>query len=221
MAGDAEAAVLAALARAQREPDPYPHCNLSSVLPDSVAAAIAELPAGSEGVGETGGRRETHNASRVFLTSTGSCSGPECRMVAEAFQSNAVVTALARTTGADLAGASLRIEYCLDRDGFWLEPHTDIGAKRFTMLIYLSRGPGSADWGTDIYRSDGSLHGRASAIFNSALVFVPAHDTWHGFARRPIAGVRRSLIVNYVGPEWRARHELAFPDEPIRLEGAP
>jgi hypothetical protein len=24
--------------------------------------------------------------------------------------------------------------------------------------------------------------------------------------------VRRSLIVNYVKPEWRSRHELAYPD---------
>jgi len=24
--------------------------------------------------------------------------------------------------------------------------------------------------------------------------------------------VRRSLIVNYVKPEWRARHELAYPE---------
>ena len=47
------------------------------------------------------------------------------------------------------------------------------------------------------------------------LLFVPAADTWHGFTRRRIAGVRRSLIVNYVKPEWRSRHELAFPDQAI------
>jgi len=29
--------------------------------------------------------------------------------------------------------------------------------------------------------------------------------------------VRRSLIVNYVKPEWRSRHELAFPE---RFAGA-
>jgi hypothetical protein len=39
-------------------------------------------------------------------------------------------------------------------------------------------------------------------------------DTWHGFRPRDIRGVRRSLIVNYVVPEWRARHELAFPSVP-------
>jgi hypothetical protein len=45
---------------------------------------------------------------------------------------------------------------------------------------------------------------------------VPANDTYHGFERRIIPGVRRSLIVNYVGPEWRSRQELAYPDQSIR-----
>jgi len=52
---------------------------------------------------------------------------------------------------------------------------------------------------------------------NAGLIFIPGSDTWHGFHRRPIVGVRRSLIVNYVKPEWRSRHELAFPD---RLAGS-
>lgn len=33
-------------------------------------------------------------------------------------------------------GAALpRLEYAIDEDGFWLEPHTDIGIKKFTYLI--------------------------------------------------------------------------------------
>ena len=47
---------------------------------------------------------------------------------------------------------------------------------------------------------------------NGGFVFVPGSDTWHAFHRRPIHGVRRSLIINYVRPEWRSRHELAYPD---------
>lgn len=215
MADDVADAVLASLSCARREVDPYPHWLLSSVLPPDVASALGELPIGFEGIGETGGRRETHNASRIFLTAAGPCASPECQALAEAFQSPAVVAALAGVTCANLTGASLRIEYCLDRDGFWLEPHTDIGVKRFTMLIYLSTGPGSEDWGTGIYRGDGSLHSRAPGAFNTALIFVPSTDTWHGFAPRPITGLRRSLIINYVGPEWRARHELAFPERPV------
>ncbi|MCK5444509.1 MAG: 2OG-Fe(II) oxygenase, partial [Rhodospirillaceae bacterium] len=48
-----------------------------------------------------------------------------------------------------------------------------------------------------------------------ALIFVPSPDTWHGYEKRPMAGIRKNLIVNYVTDEWRARHELCFPDDPI------
>ncbi len=83
------------------------------------------------------------------------------------------------------------------------------------MLIYLSTGPGSAEWGTDLMSPTGEVLGRSPGSANSGLIFVPAADTWHGFARRPISGVRRSLIINYVRPEWRSRHELAFPNRPV------
>jgi hypothetical protein len=31
-----------------------------------------------------------------------------------------------------------RVEYAQDVDGFWLEPHTGLGVKTFTTLLYLS-----------------------------------------------------------------------------------
>jgi hypothetical protein len=30
---------------------------------------------------------------------------------------------------------------------------------------------------------------------------------------RPIQDVRKSILVNHVGPEWRARHELCFSNQ--------
>jgi hypothetical protein len=47
-------------------------------------------------------------------------------------------------------------------------------------------------------------------------VFVPGADTWHGLARRTIEGVRRSIIMNYVTDDWRAREQLAYPTTPVR-----
>ncbi len=38
---------------------------------------------------------------------------------------------------------------------------------------------------------------------------IPAADIWHGFIKRPITGVRRSIIGNYVTDEWRERWKLA------------
>lgn len=202
------------LAFADARASPFRHWLLADVLPPGVAHALAGLALPPPIGGETLGKRETFNQQRLFLAGE-RLGDPACAALARAFQAPETVRLLEAATGAALGGTSLRIEYCQDTGGFWLEPHTDIGAKRFTMLIYLSEAPGAADWGTDLYDGAGEWAGRAPADFNRGLIFVPGTDTWHGFRPRDIQGVRRSLIVNYVVPEWRARHELAFPSVPL------
>ncbi|MBI1208416.1 MAG: 2OG-Fe(II) oxygenase [Azospirillum sp.] len=199
----------------REEGTPYRHWLLDDALPDEAADAIAALPLAPPVVLETYGKRETHNASRSYFNAEQQARYPVCRAVAEALQSAAVVATIESRCGTRLAGTSLRIEYCQDTDGFWLEPHTDIGVKKFTMLIYLSQDPGSEAWGTDIYDAERTHVGTAPFHYKGGLIFVPGPDTWHGFAKRPIAGVRKSIIVNYVGSEWRARHELSFPETPV------
>ena len=44
----------------------------------------------------------------------------------------------------------------------------------------------------------GKWVGRSSATFNSAVIFIPGKNTWHGFDKRPIIGVRRLMEINYV-----------------------
>ena len=205
-----------ALERAARGEAPYRHWLLDDVLPSAVAAALAALPLQAPPIGDTLGRRETHNAARIFVNPESRARFSVCAELAAALQAPGTIARFEQCCGVSLAGSYLRVEYCLDAGGFWLEPHTDIGAKLFTFLIYLSDHPDAADWGTDILDADHRLAMRAPADFNRGLIFVPAADTWHGFAPRRIDGVRRSLIVNYVVPEWRSRHELAFPEAPIR-----
>jgi hypothetical protein len=53
-------------------------------------------------------------------------------------------------------------------------------------------------------------------VRGAALLFVPSDHTWHGFEPRPFEGVRKSVIINYVTAEWRAREQLAYPDAPVR-----
>jgi hypothetical protein len=166
-------------------------------------------------IGDTLGKRETHNSTRLFFGAEQRAAYPVCDALASALQGHAVVRRLESLCGAVLRGSSLRIEYCLDTDGFWLEPHTDIGAKLYTMLVYLSDEPASEAWGTDVLDGPHRLVATTPYVRNGGLIFIPGADTWHGFHRRPIAGVRRSLIVNYVKPEWRSRHELAFPEQPV------
>ena len=195
---------------------PYRHWLLERVLPEDTCQAIDALPAVAPPVGDTLGKRETHNSTRLFFGVEQRAAYPVCDALATALQGGAVVQRLQSLCGTVLRGSSLRIEYCLDTDGFWLEPHTDIGVKLYTMLVYLSDEPGSEAWGTDVLDGPDRLVATTPYVRNGGLIFVPGADTWHGFHRRPIAGVRRSLIVNYVKPEWRSRHELAFPEQPVR-----
>jgi hypothetical protein len=194
---------------------PYAHWLLSDALPADACEGVAGLPHAAAEIGDTRGKRETHNSVRVFFGASERAEHAVCDRIAAAFQHDETVDRLQTRCGIDLGGTFLRIEYCQDRDGFWLEPHTDIGAKLFTMLIYLSTDEGADDWGTDIYADEATYVGTAPHRFNGGLIFVPGPDTWHGFRKRPIGGVRRSLIVNYVKPEWRSRHELAYPDQPV------
>ena len=197
------------------EARPYPHWLLSNIFPGDVCDAIRMLPFNPPVIEDTLGKRETHNASRVFFSAGNRARFDVCGSVAEALQDGPAVRKLEKTCGVSLKGNYLRIEYCQDTDGFWLEPHTDIGAKVFTILVYLSTGPGSETWGTDVHDENLDLVATAPHAFNCGLIFIPAANTWHGFHKRPIDGVRKSIIVNYVKDEWRSRHELAFPDRPV------
>lgn len=203
------------IARARPHTAPYRHWLLEDALPVAMAKGLANLPVPVASVGDTKGRRETNNSTRVFLSPDFQRHHAVAAEFAAGFQQPENVAALAKLTGAPLAGGYLRIEFCQDTDGFWLEPHTDIGVKLYTMLFYLSDVPQADGWGTDIYASPTKHLGAASGAFNNGLIFVPGTDTWHGFRPRRIDGVRKSIIVNYVKDEWRARGELAFPDRPV------
>ena len=206
---------LACLDRNDPGSTPFRHWLLAEMLPAETCAAVDALPVTPPVIADTMGRRETHNSSRLFFGVDERAQHAVCDDIASALQRADVIRQLEGLCDVRLAGASLRIEYCLDTDGFWLEPHTDIGAKLFTMLIYLSDDPGSEAWGTDLY--DRQQRWVATTPFrrNCGFIFIPGPETWHGVERRPIHGVRRSLIVNYVKPEWRSRHELAFPEQPV------
>jgi hypothetical protein len=207
--------LVAAAGAAMRYDKPFRHWRLRHLLPTWLSHAMAHLPVLAPAALATEGRRETNNATRRFLDARMQAEFGECATLAGAFQSPNVVQGWQRLCGDSLAGTYLRIEYCQDMGGFWLEPHTDIDAKRLTLLIYLIDPPAGECWGTDLLHSDGTLIERVTGEANSGVLFIPGSDTWHGFAPRPISGVRRTLIVNYVGSEWRARHELCVPDSAI------
>jgi hypothetical protein len=210
-------ALLGSLADAELHPEPYAHWIARGVFPAAVAATLNHLPIATAGTEGVSGKRELHNDTRQYFDTANMARFPECAAVAEAFQSPAVVSRIESRMGADLTGTYVRLEYAQDIDGFWLEPHTDLGVKRFTMLIYLNEdGAARGDLGTDIFADPATWVKSPPFKDNTALIFVPGDNTWHGLRKRPIAGVRRSVIMNYVSEDWRAREQLAFPDTPVQ-----
>lgn len=208
---------VSALRAARCEEWPYRHWRLADVLPESMCIGILSLPIPPPNVGRTDGTRASFNAKRIFFNAARIARYAPCAVLADALQRPEVARATAETLGIAVEGSHLRMEYIQDTDGAWLEPHCDIPEKLFSMVIYLCTGPDAAEWGTDIYDAERRRVGRSSAEFDTAVIFIPGANTWHGFEPRPIEGVRRLMEINYVRPEWRDREQLAFPDRPIRL----
>jgi hypothetical protein len=210
------ASLVKAFDQARFDPDPFRHWLVSGVFPDGLTSALGRLPVPCPHLDGVSGKRELHNDQRHYFDGSNNRRFDVCAAVADAFQSQPVVAAIQATTGAALSGSYVRLEYAQDTDGFWLEPHTDLGVKCFTMLIYLRESEDQADLGTDLYADPATWMKRPAFADNSAVVFVPGAGTWHGLARRAIPGVRRTVIMNYVTDEWRAREQLAYPDTPVR-----
>ena len=148
---------LRALQGAREDAWPFRHWVLQDVLDPGTLAGLKEWPHAAPQVEYTLGRREENNPTRRYVDAHAIEGYPPARALAEAFQDARVVSAIEARCGAMLAGTNLRIEYAQDSEGFWLEPHTDIGVKNFTMFVYLDDGESVRDWG------NGLLFGRFDA----------------------------------------------------------
>lgn len=205
------------LREARCNDNPYRRWALADVLPQSMCVGILTLPIAPPAIDDCHGVRDRHNDKRCFFTPRLQSRFPACAVLAEAMQRPAVARLFQDVCGIAVEGGYLRMEYIQDTDGAWLEPHRDIKEKLFSMVLYLCTGPEARDWGTDIYDDQKRWIGRSSAEFNSAVIFIAGPNTWHGFDKRPIDGVRRLMEINYVHQSWRDRDQLCFPDRPIAV----
>lgn len=196
---------------------PYRYWRLVEVLPEAVCLGIISLPIAPLVIDDCHGVRDTDNSKRTFFTPDLQSRFPVCALLAKALQRPEVARLAGETCGFQAEGSYLRIEYIQDTDGAWLKPHHDVPEKLCSMVIYLCTGPDAADWGTDIYDDQLRRVGRSSAEFNFAAIFIPGENTWHGFEKRRIVGIRRLLEINYVHPSWRDRNQLCFPDHPVSI----
>jgi hypothetical protein len=211
-------ALIESIAASQRHETPYRHWLLERCIPEDALDQVLALPFPAPELGGVSGKRELHNATRRYFDVENRARHAVCEGFCQAFQDPHVTGRIEEHFGTSLAGTFLRVEFAQDTDGFWLEPHTDLGVKAFTMLLYTSKDPSHGDLGTDIYDQDKAHVGRSPFAPNAALIFVPSSITYHGFEPRRIEGVRKSVIINYVTAEWRAREQL--PDQLIPAKPA-
>jgi hypothetical protein len=208
--------LLASFAAARGQDQPYRHWLVENCLPPAALDAAIDLPFAPPALDGISGKREVHNASRKYFDVGNRARFPVAGAMSDALQGEEITRTIEKKFGTKLEGTYLRIEYAQDTDGFWLEPHTDLGVKLFTFLLYLSKDATHADLGTDLYDTDKKHVGRSAFKPGGAMIFVPSNVTYHGFEPRKIEGVRKSIIINYVSDEWKAREQLAFPDRPIK-----
>ena len=214
---DVVASVRASILARKTFERPYKHFVVENLFPPSVADELADLPFKAPALEGVSGKRELHNDTRSYFDTAAMERFPVMRIVAEALHATETCALIAREFGAPINDTFLRLEYAQDVDGFWLEPHTDLGVKKFTCLIYLSDLPGHEKLGTDIYAAKDKHFGTSPFKRNFAMIFVPGENTWHGFEKREIKGVRKSVILNYVTHDWRAREQLSFGETTVRV----
>jgi hypothetical protein len=176
-----KAALLASIAGAVVEDFPFRHFLLRDLLPSPILSALRALPFKPIELGGISGRRELHNDQRQYFDRNCQAQQPACGLTARAFQSSAVVRALASTTGASLAATSLRVEYARDGDGFWLEPHTDLGVKALTIFAPL---PGPRQAGLGATSIQAGRNGRCVCRSGEALPSPSCRPTTLGTASR-------------------------------------
>lgn len=191
--------------------EPFKYWTLTDALPLDVADDLADFQPPKENIAyDTQGERATRNSQRIFINEAMRQKYPKLDMIAHVLDSADIRSYFEDICSISLKKTALRIEFCCDGPGFWLKPHRDIGAKKLTLIVPLSKSSKATNWGTDLLNANGKVVARASAAFNSGLLFIPGDNTWHGFSPRSIQGLRRTLIINYVSELWKSRHELAF-----------
>jgi len=161
----------------KRSDQPYRHWLISNCLPRDTVDDVIALPFEAPSLDGVSGKRELHNNTRKYFDVDNRTHFPVCEAVAQAFQDKRVTRHIEKAFGTNLKGTYLRIEFAQDIDGFWLEPHTDLGVKSFTLLLYLSKDPSHKDLGTDIYDGDKKHLGRSDFAPNAAFIFVPGNNT--------------------------------------------
>ena len=138
--------LLASFAGAKRHERPTGTgcCRRACRRPRSTRSSACRFP--RRALGGVSGKREVHNATRRYFDVENRAKFPVVAAISEAMQDTRVTKAVESTFGTRLDGTYLRIEYAQDTNGFWLEPHSDLGVKLFTYCSTSRANPRTPIW---------------------------------------------------------------------------
>ncbi len=136
------------------------------------------------------------NQTRFYLTPEIINHYPFLKEIITTMCCSDIAEKIASIFSTNLSNCFLRVEYIEDKNGFYLRPHRDIIEKILTIFVYLGDAP--ANYGTDFYDNQKQWVKTIPFKHNTGYIFVPGTDTWHGFEKKKIEGVRKALLINYV-----------------------
>ena len=151
---------------------PYRHFYLRNLFPKDIIEALNAIDASAPDLNGVSGKRELHNDDRFYFNRDVIDANPVAHAISTALQSQQAVSLIEKLFSVDLTGSLLRLEYAQDIDGFWLHPHTDLGVKKISMLIYLNDAPTDEQWGTDIFNTDHTHHKCMDHGANLSLIHI-------------------------------------------------
>ena len=197
---------IASLQRAIFSPHPFPHWILSEVLPDFLVAELCTIELPRRTVPGDGTR--SGSGTVCFANHRSVANNPQLRRVISIFTDRRLKQDLEKIVKTSLRHCSLRAALYFDQDEVWIQPHTDLDVKRVTLIVLLEHHAPDAPVATELYDGNGCITTRAPSRNNTALLFKPDLNTFHGVRKRKLLGRRITLVINYVTESWRNKHEL-------------
>ena len=206
--------------KASEESSPWPWYGLSDVLDEEQVAEIRAMQF-NERERMHGGKRSDNTSVRQFVTENGP---PGLRRLVEELLSKEVQEAIHKKIykyDGNYSGLYVRMEVLNDKDGFWLEPHCDIGEKLISCLVYVNETDEDENIGTDLYTDMRGwfLCGSEDSLLEPVRTVPFIHNTGYMFSQfdgngnkvhglskgKKIKVERRGLQINYVTFEtpWR------------------
>ena len=174
---------------------------------------ILKEPTGAQGI------------NRCFLDKDNIYKYPLLEILITELTSNKFTEFLENQFNKDLSKTRLRVELLRNVKSHFLIPHCDCQEKKITLLIYCNMNNQPLDSGTDIYVKDGNDINSDSLkrsfdnfkkvdsvdfINNTALIFSPGDNTWHGLDKNKTHDDRRLLQINWVSEEYSV-YPKCFP----------